>query len=187
MKKKNNKPKKLIKNKKISDNQTESLKEWISYYETNAKFPHDKLVCNNCKNSYVSLKGAGLSNLKKQFENDFKKILTQAICKTCRDTLEPKEKKEYVAKVLTREEMEDRAEEVRKNIPKIDLNKPRLSIDMVKNKEMCQEVTASACWRPDIYLDFGCSECKLAKHCACKSKNLKRKPQNKRGKIKYDV
>ena len=173
--------------KKISDNQIDYIDKWMYFYKKNGKFPYKKIICTKCKNDYISIVGAGLGNLKKQFNGNIKDILTKAVCKTCKNILEPKEKKEYVAKVLTREEMEDRAEEIRKNIPKIDLNKPRVSIDMVKNKEVCQEVTASACWRPDIYLDYGCSECKLAKHCACKSKNLKRKPQNKRGKIKYIV
>jgi len=184
--KKTIKKQKSIKQKKFSNNQIDDLKGWINYYEKNNKFPHDKIICNNCNNSYVSLKGAGLSSLKKQFGCDVKIILTKAICKSCKDILHPKEKKIYVPKVLTREEMEERAEKVRKDIPKIDLNKPRVSIDMVKNKEVCREVTASACWRPDIYLDFGCSECKLVKNCASAIKNLKRKPQNKRGKINYN-
>lgn len=171
--------------KKISDNQIDYIDKWMDFYKKNNKFPHKKIICTKCKNVYISIVGAGLGNLKKQFNGKIKDILTKAECKTCKDILEPIEKKEYVAKVLTREEMEDRAEEVRKNIPKIDLNKPRVSIDMVKNKEVCQEVTASACWRPDIYLDYGCSECKLAKHCACKSKNLKRKPIPRKGKLVY--
>ena len=53
-------------------------------------------------------------------------------------------------------------------------------IDMVKNKDVCAEVTAHACWRPDIYLDFGCSECILRENCACPVKNLKHKSHAKR-------
>jgi hypothetical protein len=53
-------------------------------------------------------------------------------------------------------------------------------INMVRNKEVCAQVTAFACWRPDIYLDFGCEECILKDNCACPVKNLKRKPHAKR-------
>jgi hypothetical protein len=75
----------------------------------------------------------------------------------------------------------------KKDIPKINLNKPREIIDMTKNKEVCQEVTSSSCWRPDIYLDYGCSECKLVKNCASSIKNVKRIPERKkRKKINYN-
>jgi len=55
-------------------------------------------------------------------------------------------------------------------------------IDMVKNKEVCTQVTAHACWRPDIYLDLGCEACILKDNCACPIKNLKRKPHDRRPK-----
>jgi len=55
-------------------------------------------------------------------------------------------------------------------------------IDMVKNKEVCAQVTAHACWRPDIYLDLGCEACILKDNCACPIKNLKRKPHDRRPK-----
>jgi hypothetical protein len=55
-------------------------------------------------------------------------------------------------------------------------------IDMVKNKEVCAQVTAHACWRPDIYLDLGCESCILKNNCACPIKNLKRKPHDRRPK-----
>lgn len=53
-------------------------------------------------------------------------------------------------------------------------------INMVKNKDVCAEVTQFACWRPDIYLDLGCEACILKDNCACPIKNLKRKPHAKR-------
>lgn len=43
-------------------------------------------------------------------------------------------------------------------------------VDLSKNIEACKEITASACFRPDIYLDYGCWECSLYQHCACKIK-----------------
>lgn len=53
-------------------------------------------------------------------------------------------------------------------------------ISMLKNKDMCEQVTQFACWRPDIYLDLGCEACILKDNCACPIKNLKRKPHDKR-------
>jgi hypothetical protein len=55
-------------------------------------------------------------------------------------------------------------------------------INMVKNKDVCAEVTQFACWRPDIYLDLGCEACILKDNCACPIKNLKRKPHDRRPK-----
>jgi hypothetical protein len=54
------------------------------------------------------------------------------------------------------------------------------TINMAKNKDVCAQVTAFACWRPDIYLDLGCEACILKDNCACPIKNLKRKPHAKR-------
>jgi len=55
-------------------------------------------------------------------------------------------------------------------------------INMVKNKEVCAQVTAFACWRPDIYLDLGCNECILKDNCACPIKNFKRVPHARKTK-----
>jgi len=173
-KRKKTKKVKLKKIKGISDNQIDHLDEWISYYEENKKLPYNKIICNNCKISFVNLKGIAMAHAKKKFDNNINRILTESICKECKNILFPKEKKTYVPKVLTREQMEDRAEEIRRNLPKIDLNKVRERIDMVKNKEVCQQVTSFACWRPDVYLDLGCSECALVKNCACPIKDVKR-------------
>jgi len=185
--KKGKKQKPKTKIKKISPNQLEDLKSWLNFYNETKKLPYKKIVCSNCKNAYVSVVGAGLASLKKQFDNDIERILSKSCCKVCRDILDPKEKKVYVPKILTKEEMEDRAEEIRKDLPKIDLNKAIETIDLTKNEKVCAEITASSCWRPDIYLDFGCESCKISKFCSCRLKNLKRKPQNKRGKITYSV
>jgi hypothetical protein len=160
---------------KIPNNQLENLELWLDYYKSHNKLPHNRVICSKCNISYANLKGIAMVHARKAFDNNIKRILTESLCKDCK----PKEKKVYVKKVLTREEMEIRAEEVRRNLPKIDLHKVRERIDMVKNKEVCEEVTSFACWRPDIYLDFGCAECVLVKNCACPIKNLKRKPDGR--------
>jgi hypothetical protein len=175
--------------KKIPENQIENLERWIKFYNKNNKFPHKKIICTKCQNSYISLQGAGLSHLKKQFNNNIKSILSKAICKPCKEMINPKEekepKKQVEQKFLTREEMENKAEEIRKSIPKIDLSKPTEVFNLTKNKDVCMATTKDSCWRPDVYLDKGCLSCNIVKFCACPIKNIKRVPDNRRGKIKY--
>lgn len=36
------------------------------------------------------------------------------------------------------------------------------------------KLTRDQCWRPDIYLDMGCSKCALVEHCTCRIKNKKK-------------
>jgi hypothetical protein len=58
-------------------------------------------------------------------------------------------------------------------------------VNLITNKEYCEELTKVSCWRPDIYLDFGCKECILKDNCQCPIKNLKRGPgDSKRRKSK---
>ena len=51
-------------------------------------------------------------------------------------------------------------------------HKPPTIIDLTKNAEVCRETTKSCCWRPDIYLDFGCVECSLNENCASPIKKM---------------
>lgn len=160
---------------KIPDNQLENLNKWLVYYKEHKKFPHSRIICSNCKMDYIGLKGIGMSHAMKKFDNDINKVLTQSICKSCKELINPPpEKKERVVEVLTREEMEARRDEIRKTIPKYDPDKVRTIYDIVKDKDMCKIYTYFACHRPDIYLDYGCQECALKKHCACPIKDLNR-------------
>ncbi len=65
-------------------------------------------------------------------------------------------------------------------------NKPNTTIDLTQDAKMCAEITQSACWRPDIYLDSGCSECSLQEHCACPIKNLDKRKRMERLKRKNE-
>jgi hypothetical protein len=60
--------------------------------------------------------------------------------------------------------------------------KPPTTIDLTKNAEVCREVTKSSCWRPDIYLDYGCVACSINKNCACPIKKMIKKEPPKRRK-----
>lgn len=123
----------------------------------------------------------------KAFKNDVNRILTESLCKVCKEILSPKEEKEKAPKIVhieTPEEREARYDEIRKTIPKIDFNKSREVIDIVKDKKYCSEVTKMMCWRPDIFLDSGCSQCSLNKGCSSKIKDLDRIPDGRAPKFK---
>jgi len=83
----------------------------------------------------------------------------------------PKKNKESSSPYLTKEQMEARAEKIRKDLPKYDPFKPRVVVDLSKDPEECKKATAFACFRPDVYLDYGCWVCSLYKHCACPIKD----------------
>jgi hypothetical protein len=162
---------------KFPANQLENLDKWLSYYKEHKKFPHNRIICSHCKEAFVSLKGIGMSWAMKAFKNDVNRILTESLCKVCKEVLSPKEEKEKAPKVVhieTPEEREARYDEIRKTIPKIDLYRVREPINLVKDKEACKKHTYFACNNPQVYLDYGCNECSLQKHCACPIKDLSR-------------
>jgi hypothetical protein len=164
---------KIVKKKYIVPiNQLENLKEWLSIWEKNKKLPYSRIVCSACKTDFIGLKGIGMAHAKKKFDGDMKRILTESICKNCKPKPAPVEKKEQ--EFLSREEMEIRREKIRATLPKFDPHKEKIIIDLKTNKEKCKEYTYFSCHRPDIYLDYGCSECVLIKHCACPIKDASR-------------
>jgi hypothetical protein len=136
---------------------------------------------------FISLKGVGIFHAMKNFNNDIEKILTESVCKSCKQILNPKEVVEKAPKVVhveTQEEREARYDKIRVTIPKIDFNRIREVIDLKKDNEACKDHTHFACNNPHVYLDMGCAECTLSKHCACPIKDLNRKPDDRRPKFK---
>jgi hypothetical protein len=85
---------------KFPANQLENLNKWLSYYKEHKKFPHNRIICSHCKEAFVSLKGIGMSWAMKAFDNDVNRILTESLCKVCKDVLNPKEEKEKAPKGL---------------------------------------------------------------------------------------
>ena len=172
---------------KFPANQLENLKKWLSYYEEHKKLPHSQIICSNCQMDFISLKGVGIFHAMKNFNNDIEKILTESVCKSCKQILNPKEVVEKAPKVVhveTQEEREARYDKIRVTIPKIDFNRIREVIDLKKDNEACKDHTHFACNNPHVYLDMGCAECTLSKHCACPIKDLNRKPDDRRPKFK---
>lgn len=164
----------------IALNQFDDIEAWIKEWDKNKKLPHNRIVCSSCKNDFISLKGIGMVHAMKKFDGDIKRVLTESLCKNCK----PKEEyKPRVVEPMTREEMEDRRAEISASLPKMKFSDP-IIIDLTKNKDACKQWTYFACHRPDIYLDYGCSECVLQKHCACPIKNINRKPDSYRRKKK---
>ena len=184
-KSKKTKPTKVVKTKKtslVNINQLEALKEWLEIYSKTKKLPHNRIVCSVCSMNFIGLKGIGMSHAMKKFDGDMKRVLTESVCKDCKPK-EQKEPKPKVAEFLTREEMEYRSAEISASLHKMKFRDP-IIIDLSKNKDECKKWTYFACHRPDIYLDYGCEECNLSKHCACPIKNLARKPDAHRKKRK---
>ena len=60
-------------------------------------------------------------------------------------------------------------------------HRPPNIIDLTKNKEVCEKITESSCWRPDIYLDLGCLECSIKEFCICPIKKLIKRDEPLRG------
>ena len=156
--------------KKYSIDQFEDLKGWMEYFNRNGKFPYKQILCCKCHVGFASMKGLGRKKAFELCDNDAFRVLNETYCKDCRQVL-PKEKK---VKVFTKEEMEARAEEIRRNLPKIDLHKERQIIDLTKDKTACEDYTKFSCIRPDIYLDNDrtCDYCSINKCCACPIKKF---------------
>jgi hypothetical protein len=159
---------------KIKIDQLENLDSWLLFYKKHGKLPHKQIICGNCKNSFVSLKGRGKKVIFDMFDNNIKRILTESKCKVCRaENKQPIDKKKKEVYIETEEERLERIEKIRASIPKIDLQKERVVLDLVKDKDMCAKHTDS-CLRPDIYLDNDrtCDYCELKKHCSCRLKKF---------------
>ena len=167
--------------------QFDDLDTWVKFFKQKNKFPSTKITCSECKHNSTSMFGPNLKNWLKKCNNDPLCILTTFKCKACRDLEKaanpvPKPNKAKVRKVLrelTREEMEERKEKILAQLPKFKEYVPN-PIDMTQDAEVCAEVTSFACWRPDIYLDYGCAECALYNNCACPIKDMSRQERKKR-------
>lgn len=55
-------------------------------------------------------------------------------------------------------------------------------IDLVKNPDVCAEVTYDTCWRPDIFLNNHrtCNNCPIVDNCKCPTRRLDRKKNGSR-------
>jgi hypothetical protein len=177
--------------------QFKNLKDWVAFYKENERLPSQKITCSACKKKQTSMFG---DNLKRQLAKpEYKTIellLTKFECSDCRkakapakEVKAPKVRKakagDITAEVntkedyLTVEDMEDRKEKVRATLPKFNPDAKPYRIDFNDPLEVA-ELTRGACQRPDIYLDAGCAQCPLSQHCACVSKDLKRKGEPSR-------
>ena len=161
--------------KKLSKNQFENLKGWLEHYKEHNKLPYNEIICCKCKMYPAKLKGAGMKHAFKNAGGNVEVMLKSTMCKDCRFlTAPPIERKPIVKKVKTQWEIEEEIEKIRRETPKIDLNKPRTTIDLNKDKKACAEFTKNMCIRPDIYLDNDrtCDYCSINEYCACALKKF---------------
>jgi hypothetical protein len=162
------------KGKKIPKNQFEGMDKWLEHYNEHNKLPYNEIFCCECKSYTAKLKGVGFKHAFENAGKDIKKMLSGTMCKECKAIKAPKEKKVPVKRIKTPEEIEEEIEQIRRDMPKIDLNAPRQIINLKENKEFCKEITRSMCLRPDIYLnnDRTCDNCSIHKYCSCAIKKL---------------
>jgi hypothetical protein len=167
------------KSKKPTEDQFENLESWIDFYNKNQKLPNDKIICSSCKSIFVSLKGRGKKIAFDACNNDVRRVLTETSCKECKNKNNPPEKKKKEYKVETEEERFARIEKIRQDIPKINFNKPRQSLNF-RDEQTCIKHTES-CMRPDIYLnnDKTCDNCYINKFCRCKLKKFSKNYEKK--------
>jgi len=163
--------------------QFHNINGWVNYYNKNKTIPSDGITCKECRHE-IKCNQLQLKRLLEKSENDIEKLLVNFTCKECirfkkeEKKLQEKElqvKKPIEKKVLTWEEIEDRKEEIRKSIPVLKYEK--IKPITPNNKEGVEELTKSACVRPDIYLnnDKHCDGCAWSKYCICHLKRFFKK------------
>lgn len=174
------------KKKEHSCNQFLDMDVWIEMYNKTAKLPCNKIICAACRKNHTSMFGDNLKRTVAKY-GSILKLLDSFECRECRKLSNPpkqskKQKKEaaeakasskVVKKALTVDEIEDRKEYVRSTLPKFDPDSKPIRIDL-RSKEAVEDLTKTACQRPDIFLDAGCKYCPLSNYCICVSKDMTR-------------
>lgn len=178
-------------------NQLEDLKKWLDFYKENGKLPYKEIVCCSCKKNKVPMGNALVKKILAEalFKKDLTEkeiyptildIITKTKCKNCkkfdrqnqrliakRDKIENTEYVPKPTKFLSREELEDRAEKIRKDLPKIDVNRKTKTVNLAKSREGCEKETKDNCFRPDIFLkNRDCDDCGLKHFCICPIKKF---------------
>lgn len=167
----------MKKKNKIPQNQFDALEKWLDFYKENQKLPYNQVLCCECKTFYASLKGAGMRHALKNSGNNIEVLLKSTRCKDCKCLTKKQEPKRVAKKIKTQEEREQEIEQIRRDMPKINLDAPRTIIDLKKNPDLCAVLTHSSCIRPDIYLDNdrSCDYCSINEYCACPIKRFAQK------------
>jgi hypothetical protein len=171
----------MARTKKIPKDQFQNINLWLDYYKEHKKLPYSEIICGSCKSYPAKLKGAGMRHALKAAGGNIEVMLKSTMCKDCKVLSAPKkEKKPVVKRIKTQEEIEEEIDKIRREMPKIDLNKPRITIDLNKDKKACAEFTRNMCMRPDIYLDNDrtCDYCSINDCCSCAIKRFQHKKRN---------
>jgi hypothetical protein len=172
----------MARQKIVPKDQFQNMKMWMEFYNEHKKLPYGEITCCKCKSFPAKLKGAGMKHALKNAGGDIEVMLKSTMCKDCRLlSLPQKEKKPVEKRIKTQWEIEEEIEKIRREMPKIDLNKPRTVINLNKDSKMCAELTKNMCIRPDIYLnnDRSCDYCSINEHCSCALKRFEIKKKSK--------
>ena len=147
----------------------EEIEKWVKFYKKHKKFPSLKIPCVKCENT-VTLSYSNLTDRIEKF-NGAVNLLKQFQCRKClysvRNETKLKIKKIKKAKKAKKEEILSKTY--------IYIPKEKEIIDLVQNPEYTAKLTATECWRPDIFLnnDRSCNSCSLKDICTCSIKSLK--------------
>ncbi len=171
-----------------------NLDHWVDFYQKNGKLPKNKILCSSCRTTTVSmLTNSNLKNTLPKYNGDIRRLLTEFKCRPCRsigkpikaakvritaegnEEVVPRAKKGSVMVVETVAERGARIEEIRKQLPVVDFNKPKIDYSL-NNPDHVRILTTTSCWQPQIFLDGGryCDACDLYANCCCKLKRLKK-------------
>ncbi len=151
-------------------NKEQLQKEIESYNLTERLTTHPYIFCTKTGEK-TTMFGSNLKNRIKKF-GSLETLLLTFVCRKSQQADKPakpiKEKKQK------KKTIQERIEEIKISIPKIDLSKGRETIILNNNPEFAAEVTKNGCWRPDIYLnsDKYCDYCSLYKVCKASARRV---------------
>ena len=149
-----------------------NIKNEIKLYNETGKLSTHPYVYCTVTGEKTTMFGSNLANRIKKY-GSLEKLLTEFKGRTARNTEKPP-KPVRIKKVRTKKVIE-KAEDQRYDIP-VFKNEPPTVVNLLENKEVCQKLTRSECWRPDIYLNGSktCDKCNLYKNCSSPLKRLSR-------------
>jgi hypothetical protein len=139
--------------------------EWIKCYNDTGKLPEQKVPCTKCGTG-VTMFSANLDNRVKKY-GGVENLLNSFTCRQCSQVDKPIKVKPISKPKKVKAAVEIYQVPVYKGYTKTTIN-------LTKNAEMCREITSSACFRPDLYLnaDRNCDDCTLFANCSCQIKKL---------------
>lgn len=148
-----------------------TMKNDIQLYKDTGKLSsHPHIFCSKCQGKTTAF-GTNLQGKIKSF-GSLEKLLSEFECRACRN----QGKAPKVVRIKRKREPKITKDENQKYDIPVFKNDPPLVVNLLENKEVCQKLTRTECWRPDIYLNNSktCDKCNLFTNCASPIKRLTR-------------